>query len=335
MNKLRTGPVFIALLVLVALPSRAEAHLRWFVDSQGSLPDQHYTMDLTIWLIIAGTVLFFAFSVWVGRACSGLPMRKQLVGAAPVVEPVMWRMVAGLAGLMLIINTMMHDYLAPNLSLPEPGVMWVGLIAQGLVGVLLLGQISFTVSGVLIYVAAALAAMFNAPMLLLDYLFEFAALGLALIFVGPQLTTRDRRVFDALKIDPDRYRHLPLPIIRVGVGITLIILAVHNKLADPSMSVAFLQQYDLNFMPHIGFPGFTDLHFAFSAGVAELAIGILILFGFATRFVVFVLAIFFVCTLVVLPPLELIGHLPLFGIAFLMITCGGGRFRLAGEPISK
>jgi hypothetical protein len=34
-----------------------------------------------------------------------------------------------------------------------------------------------------------------------------------------------------------------------------------------------------------------------------------------------------VCTLILLARVELIGHLPLFGIAFLLIACGGGRLR--------
>ena len=318
-----------AYIGLFAILSQATAlgHMRWFVDQHAHFPEKHYSADLTSALVLLGGIGFGLFSWWVHRSCSALNIRKQLEQAAPVIEPVMWRLVAALAGLMLIINSGMKIYLAPNLSLTGAGATWFGLTAQGLVGALLLFQISFSISGLLIYVAAALALFYNAPELMIDYVFEFAALGLSLILVGPQLSSLDRRVFSVLKFDSRRYGHLPIPIIRVGVGITLIVLAIHNKFLNPSMSVAFLEEYDLNFMPYFGFSGFSNLHYAFSAGVAELVIGVLVMLGIATRFVISVLAVFFVCTLIVLAPMELIGHLPLFGIAFLLIACGGGRLR--------
>lgn len=323
----RKGFAWRAGIALLAMETPAFAHIRWFVDQGRDFPEQSYAMDLTSWLIIAGAIGFFAFSWWAHRSCNNLPVRQQLERAAPVLELVMWRIVAALAGLMLIINSVMKVYLAPNLSLTGEAVTWFGLLAQGLVGALLLLQISFAISGLLVYVATALALFNNSPGLMIDYVFEFAALGLSLILIGPHLSALDKRVFRLAKIDPEPYRHLPLPIIRIGVGITLIILAIHNKFMNPAMAVAFLEEYNLNFMPYIGFENFTKVHYAFSAGVAELTIGILVLFGIATRFVIAVLAVFFVCTLIILAPVELIGHLPLFGIAFLLIGCGGGRLR--------
>jgi uncharacterized membrane protein YphA (DoxX/SURF4 family) len=310
----------------------AFGHMRWFVDQHTAFPEQHYTMDLTNWLVLVGAVLFAILACVIHRKARSSKIYVQLEGAAQIYEKAGWRLVAALAGIMLILNTLMKIYLAPNLSLTGEGITWFGLIAQGLVGVLLLAQITFTISGIMIYVAAALAAFFNAPELMIDYVFEFGALGFSLILVGPRLSGLDRKVFQAVKVDPKPYENLPVPIIRIGVGITLIILATHNKLLNPAMSVAFLEQFNLNFMPYLGFEGFTKLHYAFAAGIAELTIGILVLFGIATRFVIVVLAGFFVSTLIILAPLELIGHLPLFGIAFLLILCGSGSLRAKHMP---
>jgi|TARA_B100000959_G_scaffold218235_2_gene230345 uncharacterized membrane protein YphA (DoxX/SURF4 family) len=315
----------LALLILFVLPASAHAHMRWFVD--GAHPEQNWPWDLTSYLVLAGGVLFFLVSLWIHRAAVRGRIWKKLEEAKPDWEPWLWRLVAFLTGLALIMNSAGKDYLAPNLSLPDGGVLWFGLIAQLLVGILLITQVSFSISGVLIYVAAALAFLFNPIDLMVDYMFEFTALGLSLILVGSGLSSVDKATMDRFKFNVSPFSHLALPILRVGVGLTLVALAIHNKLLNPSMAVGFLNEHDLNFMPYIGFSEFSHLHYAFSAGIAELVIGILILFGIATRWTVAVLSIFFFSTLIALGPAELVGHFPLLGIAVLLIVCGGGRLR--------
>ncbi|MFV1993943.1 MAG: DoxX family protein [Verrucomicrobiales bacterium] len=313
--------------VVLTLCPEAPAHVRWFVDGSVDFPEVHYTMDLTNWLVLGGGVLFFLVACLVHRSAASWKVTKSLDARRQQLEPRLWRLVALLSGAMLLINTAMKIYLAPNLSLSGTGITWFGLGAQALVGILLVGQISFSISGVLIYVAAVLAILFNPLSLMIDYLFEFAALGLCLILVGPGLSALDRKLMHRTGIDLEPYQHFALPVIRVGVGLSLVILAIHNKFMNPSMIVAFLDEYHLNFMPYIGFQGFSNLHYSFSAGVAETTIGLLVILGIATRFTVLALTIFFISTLIVLAPMELVGHLPLFGIAFLLIGCGGGSFR--------
>jgi hypothetical protein len=201
----------------------------------------------------------------------------------------------------------------------------VGAAAQVLVGILLLLQISYSISGALVLVVAVLTLGIVSPWIMVDYVFEFVALALALILVGPSLSRLDRRVFARRGLDPDARIHLAVPVIRVGVGLTLVTLALHNKLLNPGLTLAFLEEYPFNFMPMIGFAGFTDLHFAFAAGLGELTLGLLILFGVATRYVVATLTVFFVLTLILLGPIELLGHAPLVGIAVLLILRGSGR----------
>ncbi len=72
------------------------------------------------------------------------------------------------------------------------------------------------------------------------------------------------------------------------------------------------------------FEGFTNLHFALAAGVAEAVFGALLLAGVATRFATACLSVFFVLTLFQLPQKELIGHAPLIAIAVLLILRGSG-----------
>ena len=126
----------------------------------------------------------------------------------------------------------------------------------------------------------------------------------------------------------DTLAGLSLPMVRVGTGLTLVVLAIHAKLLNPSLALSFLDAYDLNFMKLLGFTSFTNLHFALAAGVAELTFGLLLISGIATRFVTGVLGLFFLSTTVVFGPMEVLGHLPLFAIVILLILRGSGSFRL-------
>jgi uncharacterized membrane protein YphA (DoxX/SURF4 family) len=126
--------------------------------------------------------------------------------------------------------------------------------------------------------------------------------------------------------------NLAVPVIRVGVGLTLVTLALHNKLGNPGLTMAFLEEYPLNFMALLGFEGFTNLHFTFAAGLGELTLGILITLGISTRFVVAKLAVFFIATVIALGPIELLGHAPLVGIAVMLILRGSGEWTARRVP---
>lgn len=318
-------------IAFLALMSKAQAHVRWFTEENDAYPDQHFPRDLTNALLLAGAVCFIALAVyfshakWAGTVGAGF---EKVSRSAKGLD---WRLVAFLSGLMLIANSIMGVFLAPNLDLPNESLQYVGSAAQMIVGLLLLGQISFSIPGMLILLTIGATAIVVPLNTLVDYLFEFVALAIALIGVGPGFCALDRRLFKQLGIDAERFTHLPLPIIRIGVGLTLVVLAIHNKLLNPGLTLAFLDERNLNFMPYLGFTEFTNLHFTFAAGVAELTIGFLILFGVATRFVTAVLSTFFIITLFVIGPIELIGHAPLIGIAVLLILRGGGQYRLGSS----
>ncbi len=315
-------------IAFLAPMSKAQAHVRWFTEEKDAYADQHFPRDLTNALILAGAVSFIALAVYFSRAKWAAKVSARFEEVSRSVKGLDWRLVAFLSGVMLIANSIMGVFLAPNLDLPNESLQYVGRAAQMIVGVLLLGQISFSIPGILILLTLGATAILVPLNTLVDYVFEFVALAIALIGIGPGFCPLDRRLFKKSGKDTERLTHLSLPIIRIGVGLTLVILAIHNKLLNPGLVLAFLDEFNLNFMPYLGFTEFTNLHFAFAAGVAELTIGLLILFGVATRFVTVVLSIFFFITLFVIGPIELIGHLPLIGIAVLLILRGGGQYRL-------
>ena len=317
---------------IFAVPASAEAHVRWFVEKDAVCTLCHFERDLTSGLVIAGALGFAAIAVAIQRA--SWPARFLARCGSLYQLPVgsEWRLIGFLAGLMLMANSTMRVFLAPNLELPGSTISAIGLVVQFLLGMLLLSQLTFSIAG-LIAIAVSIVSGFLISMgALLNYAFEFLGLGLALVFIGPMLSPVDRRLFGRLGIEPGRFAHLPLPIIRISVGITLAILALDEKLLHPHLTVLFLQQHHLNFMPMLGFHGFNDVHFALAAGVAELTFGLLLIAGIATRFVTACLSTFFIATLLTLGPIELVGHAPLFGIVFLLISRGAGGYSFVRAP---
>jgi hypothetical protein len=321
-------------LAITGIPASAQAHVRWFVDKNAVCTLCHFEHDLTSGLVLVGGVLFAVLAVAVQRARWTQRLCVHCAGWFHLPQGTEWRLVAFLAGLMLVANSTMHVFLAPNLDLPGPTITAVGLVAQFFLGMLLLSQLTFSIAGLLIIAVSVVSAFLIPPATLLNYAFEFVGLGIALFFVGPMLSPLDRKLFGALKLDAARFAHLSLPIIRIAVGITLAILAIDEKLLHPHLTVYFLQQHHFNFMPLLGFHGFTDVHFALAAGTVELLFGLLLLAGIATRLVTACLSVFFIATLMALGPIELVGHAPLFGIAFMLISRGAGRYVLVSPPVA-
>ncbi len=284
--------------------------------------------------VVAGALFFIALACVIDVAAWSRRAAARFTGFYQLPKGTEWRIIGFLSGLMLIANATMQVILAPNLVITDRGMLVFGLIAQLIVGLLLVGQVTFLISGLLIVLLLPVTAFFVPLSGLANYLFEFASLGVALMLVGPGLSPVDRRLFRLLHWEPDRFAAWPLPLIRIGVGLTLAILAFDEKLLHPELSMEFLKTHPWNFMPHLGFSGFSDLDFVFAAGVAELTFGLLLLSGIATRFTTTALSVFFLTTLFVLGPVELVGHAPLFGIAFLLIVQGSGaaRLRLRAMP---
>ena len=328
MNKQPIGFWVLTFVCILFIPNTARAHVRWFVDDLEKYADQHYSADLTTVLVTIGALLFIILARAIDLMSSRWKTDEAFNKAIGLTGDVEWRIIAALTGFMFVAHAAMGIFLAPNLSLPGKGLLLVSRIGQMALGLLLLSQISLALCALLILSFSVLALIYIPLELMIDYLAEFGALILCFLILGPNMCPLDQRLSKRLKIDFKRFEHLPLPIIRIGLGLTLIVLSIHNKLLTPALPLAFLDQHTLNFMPYLGFANFTNLHFAYSAGVAELTLGFLLVTGVATRFTAMILAAFFLATLFTIGSLELTGHAPLFGILLLLVVRGSGSLRL-------
>ncbi len=325
-----------ALFIWLQGHGTAWAHEVWFVE-EGEHAGEHFSLGLTNLIVVSGAAMFVLLAFAVHRAkwfrnLDSVSEKAQRVLPAGIE----WRTVAVLAGIMLIVNSITGVFLAPDLVLPKGSLTIFGRTVQMVIGVLLVSQFSFVLAALAIVAAAVPVAVVYFPAsLLIDYGFEYVSLTLALVFFGLSSNCRDRRICTLIKRDPSKFARLPLPTIRVGLGLTMVALSLHYKLVDPNLALTFLDKYDLNFMPYLGFSGFTNLHFVFAAGVAEVTLGLLLIAGVATRLAAAGLLVFLFTTLMILGVGELIGHLPVIGIALVLLYKGAGGFRVARSAVQS
>ena len=115
-------------------------------------------------------------------------------------------------------------------------------------------------------------------------------------------------------------------ILRSALGISLVGLALTEKLLQPELAMNVLQQYPLNFMAHLGVP-FSDKWFVLAAGMVELSIGLLLVLGWLVRTTILVLlalmiasnSYFVMIDNHALALMEFIGHLPAFAAGILLL----------------
>ncbi len=128
-----------------------------------------------------------------------------------------------------------------------------------------------------------------------------------------------------LEPSPELMRHAPSAL-RIGTGVSLIVVAFNEKLTNLPFAEAFIRAYPLNFTSELMFPfSLTDEFFLVSAGGMELLIGLFLLFNIFTREIVVVAWLFFNLTLTIFDSSELINHLPFFGVMAMLLVWSSER----------
>jgi hypothetical protein len=114
--------------------------------------------------------------------------------------------------------------------------------------------------------------------------------------------------------------------LRIITGISIVAPALDEKIWNPAIGAAFLANHpEFNVMRALlGQAWFTDDLFVLSAGIAEGVIGVLLISGLLTRVVILGMFVPFNITIPFLPPTELLGHLPIFGIMYVLLVHSSG-----------
>lgn len=221
-----------------------------------------------------------------------------------------WRFLSVICGLTLVLVSIEKVLLAPNIVdiLYEKEL----IVVQMLCGLVMMAPFRLLFLGSTFFLYCCIVFLSVEFYLVVDYIFEFSSIAAALIF--------------------SQYKpNYSIVVLRIGFGAQLMVLAVHNKLMNPSLGLQFLNEYSWNFMSYIGFRGFDDLLFVFSAGMFELAFGLMIALGIGTRLVSICVIFFFVITSIILGVGELVGHLPIIASAVVLFSLSDRRYRLLND----
>jgi len=161
---------------------------------------------------------------------------------------------------------------------------------------------------------ALLGAIAMVPFSLESILEQVHLLGAAicLVVVGRGPIAVDALFGQRRSLEHDRGPQLALVVLRIAMGFGIAYNALTEKLLDPALSVALLQQRpELNVLRQVEV---SDPQFVYLAGLVELVIGVVIMSGQLTRPAMAVGAVLFTMTLPLFGWLELLGHLPFYGM---------------------
>jgi uncharacterized membrane protein YphA (DoxX/SURF4 family) len=219
-------------------------------------------------------------------------------------------------GVALIVAAYLGLLFVPSLRVEDKGAVgYAILVMEGIAGVSVLLGLAIR-AGAIVLVLLGIVAMqpFDFESVLEQVHILGIAIFLFLIGSGPLSFDRIRGVRAPL-----RNANVPaaaLGALRILMGFGIAYTGLTEKLLNPDLSRSLIERYpQIAIDRYVGVP---DTAFIWLAGTVELVIGLVIVSGQITRPVMALGAVLFTVTLFVFGWLELLGHLPFFGIMFLL-----------------
>jgi uncharacterized membrane protein YphA (DoxX/SURF4 family) len=305
--------IYLSILSILLIPLTSYAHVKWFAEPQ--IPVKPYSItDTPVMIAILAVLIVILIGVYLERI---LRVPKWYSKFTEKWAPHILSIASIGFGLSYIIFSFNGYVFAPNL----PTDNFILLSIQAIAGAMFLFGFYERLAGVLLVLLFAICTKEFGFVQVMDT-FEMLGFALYAIIIGrPKFKVAEIK---SLPSFIHRAHEYGIPILRIGTGINLIILGFSEKILAPSLTADFLSHYHWNFMQMLGFSGYTDYWFAFSAGVSEALFGLFFLLGLVTRTTTLALAVFLMTTLYLLGPVELIGHLPHFSIAIVFLILGSG-----------
>jgi hypothetical protein len=349
-------------------PTDAIAHARWFIDDTQVVLHPEFKFDGLYLAMLVGAVLFMLTALTVEMARGRIPVIDRFLGQQLAPTLVLWRVLSMVFGATLVINSMAQVFVAPNLAANGSMVLKIMLFLQILIGGMFFVQARLTWACAALLLVPILCAWEFSALDAIDYAFELVGIGLAVMLMAPALAPHDldtqkqvatliptglslrlqtgRRAYDLGWAQASPWRYHPLEglspkdrealaiaVMRTLFGLQLIILAAHDKMLEPGVSLAFVDKYSFVNVPALlGMSQFTNLHFVFGAGLAEITFGALLLANVAVRATSFMLLGLFTTTALVFGIEELVGHLPIIAM-LVLLTAAGSPQRQAESSI--
>jgi uncharacterized membrane protein YphA (DoxX/SURF4 family) len=314
-------------LMASMLPQPALAHVRWFIEDEFQQAPQWHrllTFEALLVPLVTGVLLV------------GLLVLRRVVGDDHFPNPGFLRYMEPSATLLLAVHTGISlVYFASQLRLFVPNLD-LGRNLFGALLVMLQIVVAFTlITGLmdrggafLLGIVWLLGFAVFSPWQLLDQTL-YVGISLALVVLGRTIPPPNiaRRLLPLA-----RYERQAVTGLRLLAGASFAFLGFSEKILAPEAAAAFLHNYpEFNvLLRSSNWTWWTDERFALAAGVVEASAGLLLMTGVMTRVVILILLVPFNLTVAFLPPIELLGHLPIFGIMYVLLLYGSG-----GEPRAR
>jgi hypothetical protein len=309
----RTAAIGGAVATLTALGATpALAHEAWFVE--------HPTRFALDWaalrspLTVTGVLLALVTAATWRVVALRLPSPELRV-LAPLARLVPWvpRLVGVHLGVSLLALSLQGAVLDPSVQAGSGVSAALVLLPQVVAGALLVAGIAVRAAALAVVAAGPVLVALHGPRALL-LCAVLVGLALFLAVVPPRRSAGGTAELCSSCLRP------AVLVLRVGAAVSLISLAVVEKLANPAMGAAMVaQQPVLNVLAPLGL---STASFVLLAGCVELLFGLLVLSGAAPQVVGLVAAVPFTASLALFGTTELIGHLPVYGVLLAFVVLG-------------
>ncbi len=312
-------------------PRVAWAHEKWFVDSSG-YPLREDMLGSWPVLVALLTAMFALTALLLLRRVVRDPYFPNPPWLQPVNSAV--QAVVGIqTAISLVYMTVQGWLLAPLLTLP--GEWWsILLLAVQLFVAFTLVTGWLTRLGGAVLILLVISAFLLFPTSKAAEQLLFAGIGTYFLIKGRGLFRPEGRLFGRLAVFWQRYSRHALPLMRVFTGLSILWLAFSEKLLNPGLALAFLRIHpEFNFMRLLGVTWFSDELFIYAAAAVEATVGVLLIAGVLPRIVILFMWVPFNITIPILPPEELLGHLPILAVMYAVFLGEASASLRIEEPV--
>lgn len=310
-----------AVIFLLSVNHNVLAHEKWFMETGGhglrwDLFFRPLPLAFTAAILVVTAI---AWVFWNKRKKSFVPGPMEL-GATEDRRAAFYGLVPAILGIHLAIplfvGSVQGELFSPNNRLSGIWVYFVGLALTGIALSIFYGALT-RLSAVALAVVWVLGIFLIGlePMLDNVLYLGFAAF---FYFAGRGPISIDRLIIPKLEPSAAMMKRA-IPFLRMGIGLSLIVVAFTEKLANLPLAESFLGQHALNFTAFFGIPMSNEV-FILCAGSVELLVGLWIFFGIFTREIVLIAWIPINLTLTIFNWTELVGHLPIYGALAVLLV---------------
>ncbi len=278
------------------------AHVKWFAGDD--LGTEIAGLNSSEWLVVVvsiaiGILLMYLVNKLMNPLDLSLDKRmKSLSDWVPTI-------VRYSTALLIIFNFWKGYLLAPNFDFNDGAVsLLINAVLIAVALLLVFGAYTRTAGAALLILFGLSALILRDPLQLFEHL-EYVGLGLFLMLSSSGKFSVQPRLSDPLESLASR-SWLATPLLKTFAGLSLVVLAFSEKLANMTLSNEFLLQYNWNFLSSFGV---SDRNFIIAAGIIEVLLGLTLILNLASRLGTLALLCVMLATAILLGPEEIFGHM--------------------------